>query len=229
MKTIINALLAEEGFTLSETDFGSAFSFEEDTRRTYWLIVRLENLDSVLETQSEYFQKTKELFNTPWFDKNANLLILYETSDISDIKLKSQIIEVEEDPYLFKKQVLLCSDRESEYLKEAITASGLTVKDFIEGQIISPEIFLKHKNNFNTNNYESLIYRIPQKIPFIKLKFATEHGLETLNESHRNVVDNSIYAEMNQLIEDNYFELSTEDLKNITAHEIYHKLLNSKI
>lgn len=130
MITIINNLFSQLGLFNSELERGSLFSFEDTNKKSYWLIIETDNMNTIIENQSQYFEEAKKIINNEWFDKNVNLLVLHKVESFENIQ--DLILEIEEDPYLFKKQIILYKDTELENLNQAIEVEESTIKDFIE-------------------------------------------------------------------------------------------------
>ncbi|MDM1445130.1 hypothetical protein HX056_17780 [Myroides odoratimimus] len=78
MKTIINNLFSQFDLSLIELEIGSLYKFEDNNKKSYWLIIESNNLNNIIENQADYFEKSKEKINDEWFDKNVNLLILHQ-------------------------------------------------------------------------------------------------------------------------------------------------------
>ena len=129
MITIINNLFSQLGLVNSELEIGSLYTFEDINKRTYWLIIETDNLSNVIENQSNYFEQARNRINNEWFDKNVSLLILHKVEDFDNNQ--SLVLEIEENPYLFKKQVILYREIERENLNRSIAAVENTIKNFI--------------------------------------------------------------------------------------------------
>lgn len=225
MITTINNLFSQLGFINSELEIGSLHAFENINKRTYWLIIETDNLNNVIENQSNYFEQARNRINNEWFDKNVSLLILHKVEDFDNIQ--SLVLEIEENPYLFKKQVILYREIERENLNRAIEAEENTIKDFIENKILDEAIFKIHKENINNNDYESLLYRLAHKIPFIKLNIIQENGLEALTDNNTQKIESGSYGELNRFIEQNFFHRNMESINEMESDTIYDLLLNT--
>ena len=108
MKTIINSIFSQLGLINTELEIGSFYSFDDINKISYWLIIETDNLINVIENQVNYFEEAKKIINNEWFDKNVNLLILHRVENFENFQ--SLVLEIEEDPYLFKKQIVLYND-----------------------------------------------------------------------------------------------------------------------
>ncbi|MEZ7526015.1 ABC-three component system middle component 1 [Cloacibacterium normanense] len=225
MITIINNLFSQLGLVNSELEIGSLYTFEDINKRTYWLIIETDNLSNVIENQSNYFEQARNRINNEWFDKNVSLLILHKVEDFDNNQ--SLVLEIEENPYLFKKQVILYREIERENLNRAIEAEENTIKNFIENKILDEAIFKIHKENINNNDYESLLYRLAHKIPFIKLNIIQENGLEALTDNNTQKIESGSYGQLNRFIEQNFFHRNMESIDEMESDTIYDLLLNT--
>lgn len=225
MITIINDLFSQLGLVNIELEIGSLYTFEDINKKTYWLIIETDNLNNVIENQSNYFEQAKNRINNEWFDKNVNLLVLHKVENFDNIQ--SSVLKIEEDPYLFKKQIILYKDTERENLNRAIEAEENTIKDFIENKILDEAIFKIHKENINNNDYESLLYRLAHKIPFIKLNIIQENGVEALTDNNTQKIESGSYGQLNRFIEQNLFHRNMESIDEMESDTIYDLLLNT--
>lgn len=225
MITIINNLFSQLGLVNSELEIGSLYTFEDINKKNYWLIIETDNLNNVIENQSNYFEQAKNIINNEWFDKNVNLLILHRVESFENIQ--GLILEIEEDPYLFKKQVILYKEIEYENLNSALESEETTIKYFIENKILDEVVFKKHKDRINNNDYESLLYRLAHKIPFIKLNISQEDNLEAITENNTQKIESGSYGELNGFIEQNFFDRDIESIDEMESETIYDLLLST--
>ena len=152
-------------------------------------------------------------------------MILHKVENFENIQ--SLVLEIEENPYLFKKQVILFKETEWENLNRAIESEENTIKNFIENKILDEAIFKIHKENINNNNYESLLYRLAHKIPFIKLNIIQENGLEALTDNNTQKIESGSYGEFNSFIEQNFLNRNIESIDEMESDTIYDLLLNT--
>lgn len=151
-------------------------------------------------------------------------MILHRVESFDNIQ--SLVLEIEENPYLFKKQVILYTETERENLNRAIESEETTIKDFIENKILDETIFKIHKENINNNDYESLLYRLAHKIPFIKLNITQEDNLEALTDNNTQKIESGSYGELNRFIEQHFFNRNMESIDEMETDTIY-DLLNT--
>lgn len=189
-------------------------------QKNYWVIAQYEgdDINNVLNDQIELFVKTKELVQEPTFDKNVNLLILNKVSKLENVKFDN-LLNIEENPYHFKKTILYYTDEELKNLNAVIGESNALTS--IESLILKDEIFEQHKISFDTNSFESLIYRIAIKIPFIKMRISQTNNLKSLEEINRKSVGHN---PLNEILEQDFFMLNDEDFIAMTNETIFEKL-----
>lgn len=223
MKTIINSIFSQLGLINTELEIGSFYSFDDINKKSYWLIIETDNLINVIVNQANYFEEAKKIINNEWFDKNVNLLILHRVENFENFQ--SLVLEIEEDPYLFKKQIVLYNDSEVEKLNQALVQQQQNIKGFIENKILEEEVFKKHKENINNNDYESLLYRLVHKIPLINLNIVQENGLDALTDNNRQKIESGSFGSLNNLINQNFFNRDVENIDEMNADIIYDILL----
>ncbi len=199
------------------TDF-KIFVLKE--KKNYWIISQYDgdNINNVLNEQIELFVKTKEIVQEPTFDKNVNLLILNKVPKPEDVQFDI-LLQIEENPYHFKKSVLYYTDEELKNLDLSIGQSNVLTA--IETLILNDEIFEQHKTNFDTNLFESLIYRIAIKIPFIKIRITETNNLKSLEEINKKSIGDN---RLNEILEQDLFLLSDEDFSAMANETIIEKL-----
>ncbi|MFL1408695.1 ABC-three component system middle component 1 [Acinetobacter baumannii] len=134
--------------------------------------------------------KADELFDlifysnivSPFFKKNCTLILCQEYSKIE----RSTIFQIEEDPYNFKKNVIIYSENELNSLKDYLSKdNNIRLTNEKINQIINSNNgtdFLNFKyNQEKTDNYYSLIIKIILKLPFITY-IPQEQDLENLED-----------------------------------------------
>ena len=98
-------------------------------------------------------------------------------------------------------------------------------RDFIENKILEEEVFKKHKENINNNDYESLLYRLVHKIPLINLNIVQENGLDALTDNNRQKIESGSFGSLNNLIDQNFFNRDVENIDELNSDIIYDILL----
>lgn len=224
MKTIINDLFIQLNLIPTTLESGSLFKFENTEKKHYTLVIETDNLTDILEKQSKYFDQAKNISETQWFDKNVTLLALQKIDHITE-EIHNEVLKVEEDPYLFKKHVLLYNCSESEQLKQVLQEQQVLIKDFLDFNLLNDEVYKEHKSNLNNNEWQSLIYRIAQKIPLINLNIEQSDGISTLIESNKELVESGTFKDLNSLLEYTFFERTYSNINSMDPNIIF-DLLN---
>ena len=121
--------------------------------------------------------------------------------------------------------VLFYSENELKAITQEIISSGLSPLNFIENQIINSECFSKYKENPKLFSWQSLIYRVSHKLPFIDIKVQQDKGLQSLFDTNKSKIIKKEFEELDNLLDVILLELSDEELKDISAEDILEKLL----
>ncbi|NME66581.1 ABC-three component system middle component 1 [Flammeovirga aprica] len=220
MINIINDLFQEAGFNKLQSNSFSLFRYNDKT--SFWLVVEADTLE-LLTQQDELFEAAKKIVdNDSKFDKNSSLLLIYKIPDDTEIKkFKKQIIEIEEDPYQFKKHVLIYSESQKELLKEKL------VERSFDDLLLDQKNFNEYKEKFNESNWQTLLYRITQKLPFIKINTVQEKEISSLPETISSKVNQKQLNDINKVMEENFFSRSIDDIKGMNSNDVFKLLLNN--
>lgn len=216
MINIINKIFEEKNHSLIEIEGFKIFSLKE--KYNYWVILEENNLSTILERQIEIFNLVKKKVNQPQFDKNVNLLLLFKIDNLQTID-RGLLLQIEEDAFHFKKGVIYYTEEELSRLSKIIGSTNPL--DSIESLLLKEDVFEQHKVNFDNNEYQSLLYRIAHKIPFIKINVAIVNNLQSLEESNKkNLHQNNL----NNLLEKDFFSLSVDEFTSLSDVDIFDKL-----
>jgi len=217
MLNIINALFEHYGFIGEEIKNG--YFYTRKSVSDYWVVIK-EDVDTLLEKQMDYFKECKTLCSEDSLDKNLSMLVLWETAGtIEREQFKRKKMNLEEDPYYFKKYVLGYSMQELHDLKEKIKNDN--VVDFIERNIISKETFGLYKPKPFVKEWYSLLYRIAIKVPFLRIKISESQGLESLFAQNDTALKNAGLLPFNNEIMKTMDKYSQEGLKETDALELF--------
>lgn len=152
-----------------------------------------------------------------YFEKNCTLIVCAEESKI-DIK---SILEIEEDQYNFKKNVIVYTQAEIHSLHEY--RMNNRIREFDNETINSiinqgdGKSFLHFKSlHREANNYYSLIMKIIQKIPFITYKSRAQDLGDLMKD-----FDNSLLLGMRKIYA-NLMDLNID----VDESELHKELLN---
>lgn len=212
MDNIITQIFHHNDHVLNELSGLHLFSLKG--KFNYWVVINREDLSTVLDEQIDLFLKAKEMIGEPQFDKNANLLILYKVDSIDQLD-KDNLLRIEEDLYHFKKSIIYYTAQELEKLKTKVNNS--TLVDDLESMILNETVFERHKESFDYNDYESLLYRLAHKIPFLKINVKQVNNLKSLEEiNNKSILDNKL----NNLLEKDFFTITEENLNAMSDDSI---------
>lgn len=136
------------------------------------MVIQTDNLEPFIsKTDAEKgFEKIYSLlvtedFYKPDYNKNTTLIFLCKTENPFPVeKLKRQIYEVEENPYFFKKHVLIFTDNQVADLKSKCEAMSISNLD----NLINNINFEEFKVNPYTDDYKKLLLNIYVKFSFLK-------------------------------------------------------------
>lgn len=116
----------------------------------------------------------------PSFDKNSTLIIFTDQNDSDDQSISRQAISIEEDPYFFKKQVLVTTNHNFEYISTSFYEHQDNYIKFLQEIISNTEIFNDLMNSkgpnlsINASQY-SFTAKLYEKLPFLVLSAKKSH------------------------------------------------------
>lgn len=168
-----NSYSIKEPSFIGDLNVSGFFSISNNTgRKEYFLIIQTDNLEPFIsKTDAEkgfekiYSLLVKEDFYKPDFNKNTTLIFLCKSENpLPAEKLKRQIYEVEENPYFFKKHVLIFTDNQVIDLKSKCEVASITNLD----NLVNNLNFEEFKANPYSNDYKQLLLNIYVKFSFLK-------------------------------------------------------------
>jgi hypothetical protein len=219
---MINELFHSYGYESKRIDGGSLFFLKNSNKKVaFWLIIQEAYLDSILQNQAELFNACKKVCHDDDFDKNVSMLLLWDTGGKLNLnEMKQKIIKIEEDPYFFKKYVLYYSQIEYENLISQ-TGAGSFI-DYLKTQIVRPETFAYYKQNSVNQNWQSLLYRIVIKVPFIDIDIKVSKGLASLSENNKRELQKANLLDLNNKLCD---ILNATQINDIEPIDLLKKLM----
>jgi len=223
MIEIIQNIFQSNQFKSNDFDNGIFYiPNKERNAEEYWLVIR-ENIEHILSLQEKLFKDCKSLCSDAAVDKNLSMLILWETDgSVPTDELKENIIRSEEDPYLFKKYVLYYSKKEVEELKKEAANDG--VVKFIKEKIVSREVFDVYKEEPYIQTWQSLLFRLAIKIPFLPIAIEESKGLQSLFETNENNVEENNLTQFNNSLTEKINNLRDKEIKDMPALELFNEL-----
>lgn len=220
MIEIIDNIFNANGFSSERLNEG--VFYKSKPMEQYWIVIN-HDIDVVIEEQSDIFEACKKVCSDPSLDKNVSMLVLWETDGkIEREEFKRKKMEVEEDPYYFKKYVLGYSSAEVVELKEKIGDQNAV--DFISSKLISKEVFDEYKNEPFVKKWYSLLYRSAVKIPFLEIKIGESEGLQSLFDENNESLKRDELLDFNNELKEKFKDFSLSDIKDLTPEQAFEQL-----
>lgn len=181
MQKLIEQLLASEGMTRkSSTDMG-LYEYSTPGKKNYWLVIYGEPIITP-EIQAGWLNECKNATADPALEKNINLLIVWNT-DSTNVLSSKRVHYAEEDCYFFKKHVLPYTSEELEALQQQIATQGFST--IFRESITAPRTFTEYKSHYLEGGWQSLLYRLVIKLPFIVVNTSDNSDLASLERNIR--------------------------------------------
>jgi len=219
-----------ESYEYKCKEFGNkllCYRTEEDNKKDFWLVAQLDNIEGLIENQIEWLEQCKQKNNVDELEKNISMLILWNTGGVHEFsEMKKKIMPIEEDPYFFKKHVLYFSPAELSQLVEEI-GDGNSV-DFINVKVPSNNTFSTFKNNPQAQTWQSLLYRLAIKLPFLDIRVNNTENLGSLFEQNNQKIENhadNLLTPLNSKIVELYDDISLDDLRDKDIVELLENLV----
>lgn len=171
MKAVIKEILSETGFEniqLEEDNDNSLFS--KNTNKNIFYISSFYN--SIDDFKERFKQDQNRAFNficnrdnSNELKKNTSMIVFIKAKDTKEMnEIQSEILELEEDIYFFKKYVLLYLEEEIEALKAEVESKKIS--EFMKATINNEKLFEEFKVE-ETLSFYSLILKLYIKMPHL--------------------------------------------------------------
>ena len=215
MINIISNIFKSSGYLGSRFKPGILFDKKDESKKKdFWIVIETDKIESVNNIQPTVFKECQDVSNDICLNKNISMLVLWETDGTLEFdELKRKIMPIEEDAFFFKKQVLYFSKKELDLLREATGTEDIF--DFITNNITDEDNFLKYKEDKLSQTWQTLLYRIAIKIPFLRISTTIADDLKSLQEDNIDSIrkgrDKSLLNFNNRLFE----MIEGGDLKDI--------------
>ncbi|NRN30740.1 ABC-three component system middle component 1 [Photorhabdus heterorhabditis] len=181
MQNLIEQLFESEGLTRNLSTDLTLYEYSCAGKTNYWLVVHGEPLVTP-EIQSGWLSKCKAATVDPALEKNINLLIVWNT-DSNKVLASKLVHHIEEDSYFFKKHVLPFTTEEFEALRQQIDIHGFGT--VFRESITTPGTFTEYKSHYREGGWQSLLYRLAIKLPFIAVNSSGKSDLASLERNIR--------------------------------------------
>lgn len=142
---------------------GDLYLYNHKYKKDFWAILKVKNKISYDEVLNVKNTCQKYFGNDKSSQKNTSLLILLSINNIT-VESLNEVIEWEEDPYDFKKYVIIYTPSDELDLRE------LNISN-IQSYLMNPEVFrkLKEEDPVNSVGCYHLLYSIAHKLPFVMM------------------------------------------------------------
>lgn len=181
MISLINDLFDQNGFVCKEdNNLRLYYRSSEHPKKEFWAVITID-FNDLLEQQSQIYERCKLLNTQAELDKNISLILPIKVDDQAHSKkLQPEILRIEEDNFFFKKHVLIFNDQE---LADFRAQQGdKQSNEFLTKVIAQQSCFEQYKAGPRLHQWQSLVYRLANKIPFIELKIKVNKDLTSLYE-----------------------------------------------
>lgn len=197
MKCLVKRILVEKDFIIDERileDESSLLASRTENNKFDFLTVMFISKD---EINRENIKKEIEKYLLKIIDtqqsyvgleKNLSLLVLLEVDSLEVSKeITSLIYDIEEDPYDFKKYVLVYTNEQVSLLESYKGTSEVDIIPFINNILNNSTVFSKFKNNEDSDDV--LIYDLVSKL-FIKFPFLNiENNQQSITNLFEEIVE----------------------------------------
>lgn len=188
MKEVLNSLFTETNFDVDEiTSFIGYESFfakrKTNEKLNFFVVLFLEekNLENFnLEATTTISEQIKKLdFYEASMDKNTSLLICLNYESSIDDELQKYIFSIEEDPYDFKKYLLIYSSDQARAFKNEISLKQEVLKE-LNCILLNTERFNKFKEKKETDLSYELVTKLFIKLPFLTIDLDEEKEMKDI-------------------------------------------------
>ncbi|MEJ6979753.1 ABC-three component system middle component 1 [Pedobacter sp. P351] len=213
MIDLIHELFEQNGFAWqSDERFMLYHRTAEGLKKEFWVVLT-QDCEDVLREQSQLYKSCKKLNDQPELDKNISLIIPMRVEDEAQCKsLKSDTLRIEEDVYFFKKHVLIYSNRELSDFREL--QGDKQTNDYLTKVITQQSCFEVYKVDPRKLQWQSLVYRVANKIPFIQLKIKVTKDLTSLYDLKSEKVKAKQLVDFEQVFDEAIGSRSYPELSN---------------
>lgn len=219
MRDLIHELFEQNGFVWqSDERFNLYYRMAEGLKKEFWVVLT-QNCEDVLREQSQLYKSSRMLNEEPELDKNISLIIPMRVEDEAQCKqLKFDTLRIEEDSYFFKKHVLIYSEQELSDFREL--QGDKQTNDFLTKVIAQQSCFEAYKADPRKLQWQSLVYRLANKIPFIQLKIKVTKDLTSLYDLKSEKVETKQLSDFEQGFDEAVGSRSDLELSNANPVEL---------
>ncbi|KRE48401.1 ABC-three component system middle component 1 [Paenibacillus sp. Soil724D2] len=211
MINLLKKIFTKSGFQISSDILSSssnAFFAERtnDGKFDFFVIVsinKLKLIDNYTDLFEDYYSTI--ITNRQGFigiEKNLSLILLMESNSLQFSKEQSAFIyDIEEDPYFFKKYVLVYTQQQQELVIERINQENEII-EYLNDFLLNPNYFNSFKRSQDSEiamEYD-LVSKLFIKIPFLNMKHEIKKLIK-LSDEIRSKMEESDWLFYNGLLE----------------------------
>lgn len=197
MRNLIENIFEEYSYIRAKNIGDNAKNLEfwvptKNTLEAFFIVLYVSDLEELSEEiisdicidYYDNMKKTNVLYASS--DKNTYVIVCTNLKTTNyplsfNQQLQRKIYDIEENPYVFKKHVILYNDEQVTNLKKLSISSGRKVVEIILNIANDIEKFTEYKLNPNIDNIYWLVSSLFIKLPFLKYK-AESKVLKDLSE-----------------------------------------------
>lgn len=178
---------------LDEPDISFNISYKDDNKKEYFISVFTNDLESVKTVQKKIHSNLKKKWeeigmDSDW-EKNTTMIIFYNLASQDGKQINSKILDLEEDPYFFKKQVLAYTDFQvNEFNVKKGDLSYIEFLNSYVNDIDKHKFFKKENKNLNENLY-AFVSNLYIKLPFLSLPVIAQDKSDVVADFHDSLND----------------------------------------
>jgi len=136
------------------------------------------NNDFMIDVVTSFKETT--IYKTE-MDKNTSLVFGVER-DISSTKLNKVRVEIEDDPYYFKKYVFSFTEAEAKQFYQLSKQYSLSDIEVIQKYILDTKNFTEFKDNYENKEIYRMISDLLIKIPVIPISFQEKEKIKAVEQ-----------------------------------------------
>ncbi|WP_202709467.1 ABC-three component system middle component 1 [Sporosalibacterium faouarense] len=201
---------------------------KESKLSNFHMIIFLKDTDmlklkNIKKEMIYYFKKAENRLNYAYdIEKNTSLMVCVEVDSLKENfknneNTRKLIYDVEEDPYMFKKNVLLYTDKQVERFSNKFNKSNTLIKEKLYSIINNNDMFKEFKKNPYKSTSYSLVSSLFIKIPFLRYERETRKLDDIIQKIHNFIKD---IGEDKELLVDEIVRKTQEEIKEMDDSEI---------
>ena len=192
------------------------------------LVVCIDNSDLSKASNNEFLKKLavvfrKQDFHQPDMDKNTTLIIKSLRDDNESVNLSAKV-QIEDNPYYFKKYVFSYSKVEEKHAidfvieKKKSDSESEPVSSIIQKYLFSTDMFTKYKSNTDDAATYKYFSELCIKIPFLPLEVTSSSEMITVDQilSKNRKYDEVKVNKINAFLDLN-FDFKEDDVEKIIS------------